>query len=94
MLVPTIPRPYTVAEVEADPVRLNSRLGTYTNFVNLLDLSAIATPSGMQRRWLPSSVTLDRPVRRRRGCSPAFAAAIQVGLRRINGRDRPGCSLT
>ena len=45
MLVPTAPRLYTVAEVEADPIRLNSRLGTYTNFVNLLDLCAIATPS-------------------------------------------------
>ena len=58
MLVPTIPRPYTVAEVEADPVRLNSRLGTYTNFVNLLDLSAFATPSGARTDGLPSSVTL------------------------------------
>ena len=46
MVVPTMPRPYTVAEVEADPIRLNSRLGTYTNFVNLLDLCAIAVPSG------------------------------------------------
>ena len=61
MLVPTIPRPYTVAEVEADPVRLNSRLGTYTNFVNLLDLSAFATPSGMRRDGLPSSLTLIGP---------------------------------
>jgi allophanate hydrolase len=58
MLVPTIPRLYTVAEVEGDPIRLNSRLGTYTNFVNLLDLSAIATPSGMRGDGLPSSVTL------------------------------------
>ncbi|HTR13304.1 MAG TPA: allophanate hydrolase [Roseiarcus sp.] len=58
MLVPTIPRPYTVAEVEADPIRLNSRLGTYTNFVNLLDLSAIAVPSGVRGDGLPSSVTL------------------------------------
>ena len=46
MAVPTMPRPYTVAEVEADPIRLNSRLGTYTNFVNLLDLAAIACPRG------------------------------------------------
>ena len=61
MLVPTIPRPYTVAEVLADPVRLNSRLGAYTNFVNLLDLSAIATPSGMRRDGLPSSLTLIGP---------------------------------
>ena len=61
MVVPTIPRPYTVAEVEADPVRLNSRLGTYTNFVNLLDLAAIACPSGMRGDGLPSSLTLIGP---------------------------------
>jgi allophanate hydrolase len=61
MLVPTIPRPYTIAEVEADPVRLNSQLGTYTNFVNLLDLAAFATPSGVRGDGLPSSVTLIGP---------------------------------
>ena len=61
MLVPTIPRPYTVADVEADPIRLNSRLGTYTNFVNLLDLAAFAAPSGMRGDGLPSSVTLIAP---------------------------------
>ena len=58
MVVPTMPRFYTVAEVEADPVRLNSRLGTYTNFVNLLDLCAIAVPAGVRGDGLPSSVTL------------------------------------
>ena len=61
MVTPTMPRPYTVAEVEADPFRLNTRLGTYTNFVNLLDLAAIATPSGMRSDGLPSSVTLIGP---------------------------------
>jgi allophanate hydrolase len=61
MLVPTAPRLYTVAEVEADPVRLNSRLGTYTNFVNLLDLCAIAVPSSLRGDGLPSSVTLIAP---------------------------------
>jgi len=61
MLVPTMPRFYTVAEVEADPVQLNSRLGTYTNFVNLLDLCAIAVPSGVRGDGLPSSVTLIGP---------------------------------
>ena len=76
MLVPTIPRPYTVAEVEADPVRLNSRLGTYTNFVNLLDLSAVATPSGMRADGLPSSVTLIGPAGAD-GLLAGFAAAIQ-----------------
>jgi allophanate hydrolase len=61
MLVPTAPRLYTIAEVEADPVRLNSRLGTYTNFVNLLDLCAIAVPSSLRGDGLPSSVTLIGP---------------------------------
>ena len=45
----------------ADPVQLNSRLGTYTNFVNLLDLAAIAVPSGMRGDGLPSSLTLIAP---------------------------------
>ena len=78
MVVPTIPRPYTVAEVEADPVRLNSRLGTYTNFVNLLDLSAFAVPSGMRDDGLPSSVTLIGPCGAD-GLLAGLAAAIQSG---------------
>ena len=61
MLTPTLPRIYTLAEVLDDPVRLNSRLGTYTNFVNLLDLAAFAVPSGMRGDGLPSSVTLIGP---------------------------------
>jgi allophanate hydrolase len=61
MVVPTMPRPYTIAEVEADPIRLNSNLGTYTNFVNLLDLCAIATPAGMRGDGLPSHLTLIGP---------------------------------
>jgi allophanate hydrolase len=77
MLVPTIPRPYTVVEVEADPVRLNSRLGTYTNFVNLLDLAAFATPSGMRGDGLPSSVTLIAPSGAD-GLIAGIAAAIQA----------------
>jgi allophanate hydrolase len=49
---------YTVAELEADPIVLNSNLGSYTNFVNLLDLSAISVPAGMRGDGLPSSLTL------------------------------------
>lgn len=58
LAVPTVPRFYTVAEVEADPVTLNSNLGTYTNFVNLLDLAAISVPAGRRSDGLPSSLTL------------------------------------
>jgi allophanate hydrolase len=77
MLVPTAPRVYTVAEVEADPVRLNSRLGTYTNFVNLLDLCAIAVPSTIRADGLPSSVTLIAPSGAD-GLIAGIAAAIQA----------------
>ncbi|RBP11208.1 allophanate hydrolase [Roseiarcus fermentans] len=77
MLVPTIPRLYTVAEVLAEPVLLNSRLGTYTNFVNLLDLCAIATPSGVRGDGLPSSVTLIAPAGAD-GLVAGLAAAIQA----------------
>src|SRR5262245_37239328 len=45
LMVPTIPAAYTIDEVEADPIGLNSRLGTYTNFVNLLDLAGVAAPA-------------------------------------------------
>ena len=76
MVVPTAPRLYTIAEVEADPIRLNSRLGTYTNFVNLLDLCAIAVPSGPRGDGLPSSVTLIAPARAD-GVIAGVAAAIE-----------------
>ena len=76
MLVPTLPRPYTLVEVEADPIRLNARLGTYTNFVNLLDLAAIAAPSGVRGDGLPSSVTLIGP-RGADGLLAGLAAEIQ-----------------
>ena len=58
LAVATVPRMYTVAEVEADPITLNSNLGTYTNFVNLLDLAAISVPVGRRSDGLPSSLTL------------------------------------
>lgn len=46
LLLPTAPSHYRIAEVLADPVALNTRLGTYTNFVNLLDFCAVAVPAG------------------------------------------------
>jgi len=61
LLLPTTPTIYRVQEVLADPLGLNSRLGTYTNFVNLLDLSALAIPSGFRKNGLPFGVTLVGP---------------------------------
>jgi allophanate hydrolase len=61
LAVPTIPTTYTIAAVEADPVELNRRLGTYTNFVNLLDLAAIAVPAGFRSDGMPMGITLIGP---------------------------------
>jgi len=61
ILTPTAGTIYRVAELEADPIRLNSNLGYYTNFMNLLDLSAIDMPAGFRSDGLPFGVTLFAP---------------------------------
>lgn len=58
MLLPSAPTIYTIAQMLADPVKLNSNLGLYTNFVNLMDLSALAVPAGFTAEGLPFGVTL------------------------------------
>jgi len=58
MVVPTAPSAYTIAQLRADPVALNTRLGTYTNFANLADLSALALPGGLRADGLPCGITL------------------------------------
>ncbi len=58
MLLPTAPSAYTVEQVLADPIELNSRNGTYTNFVNLLDMSGLAIPASMRGDGIPFGVTL------------------------------------
>jgi allophanate hydrolase len=58
LLTPTAGTIYRIAEVEADPIGLNSNLGYYTNFVNLLDLAAVAVPAGFRSDGLPFGVTL------------------------------------
>ena len=61
LLLPTAPTIYTVAQMQADPVVLNSNLGRYTNFVNLLDCCAVAIPAGFTPQGLPAGVTLIAP---------------------------------
>jgi allophanate hydrolase len=61
LLVPTMPTVYTVDQVLADPIQLNSRLGTYTNFVNLLDLAGLALPASMRPDGIPFGVTILAP---------------------------------
>ena len=58
LVTPTAGRHYTIAELLADPIRLNSNLGYYTNFMNLLDLAGVAFPVGFQEDGLPFGVTL------------------------------------
>jgi allophanate hydrolase len=57
LLVPTTPGHPTFAELDADPVGVNSRLGKYTNFVNLLGWCALALPAGRTAAGLPFGVT-------------------------------------
>lgn len=61
MLLPTAPSIYTIEAVNTDPIKLNGRLGRYTNFVNLLDLAAIAVPSGFTKAGLPFGVSFVAP---------------------------------
>ena len=60
LLTPTTTRHPTIAEVGEDPVGVNARLGTYTNFANLLDLAALAVPAGTVAT-LPFGIMLTGP---------------------------------
>ncbi len=60
-VMPTAGSIYTIEEIEQDPITLNSNLGYYTNFMNLLDCSAIALPVAITENNLPFGVTLFAP---------------------------------
>jgi allophanate hydrolase len=74
LMLPTAPTQYKVSEVLQDPVELNKRLGTYTNFVNLLDYCALAIPAGFTEEGLPFGVSL---------IAPAFSDGLLVRLARL-----------
>lgn len=61
MLLPTAGTTFTIAQMLADPIALNTCLGAYTNFVNLMDLAAIAVPAGFRPDGIPFGVTLIGP---------------------------------
>ncbi len=61
MMTPTTPTIYSIEQLEAQPIELNSKLGTYTNFMNLLDYAAIAMPTGFREDQLPTGVTFFAP---------------------------------
>jgi allophanate hydrolase len=83
LLLPTAPSVYECTEVAADNVRLNSRLGTYTNFVNLLDLCGLAIPALITADRKPYGVTFLAPSGRDgflAGLAQAFEAASRLPL--------------
>jgi allophanate hydrolase len=91
MLLPTAGTIYTKEAVEADPIQLNTNLGYYTNFVNLMDLAAVAVPAGFRSDGLPFGVSL---------IGPAFSDEGLLALaRRASDADAippptaPGCVL-
>jgi allophanate hydrolase len=89
LALPTTGTMYTHAAVAADPVRLNTNLGYYTNFVNLLDLAAVAVPAGFRPNGLPFGISLIGPAFADHGL---LAVADRFHRRSVvDGLQRPGC---
>ncbi|MCM1959174.1 allophanate hydrolase [Acinetobacter modestus] len=61
LIVPTSPTIYTIEQLQQNPIEYNAHLGTYTNFTNLADLSALALPAGFRADHLPFGITLIAP---------------------------------
>lgn len=61
LVVPTVGTTYTTAALASDPFTLNTNLGYYTNFVNLLDCCALAIPSGLYASGLPFGLSCIAP---------------------------------
>jgi allophanate hydrolase len=87
--VPSIPGFVTMAEISSDPIGPNSRLGTYTNFVNLLDLAAITVPTRPRSDGRPGSLTLLAP-----GGADARIASVARALHPLAGQKLGATGLT
>jgi allophanate hydrolase len=61
LVVPTTPTTFTRQQIAEEPIAYNTRLGTYTNFTNLLDLCGVAVPAGFKAERLPFGITLLGP---------------------------------
>lgn len=88
LLPTTFPAP-TLAEVEADPIGVNSRLGTWTNFANLCDLAAIAVPAGMLPDGRAVGVTLLGPAWSEGRLAPLADAIHRNAVIRVGATDLP-----
>jgi allophanate hydrolase len=96
LLVPTTPTLYTHAQIAEEPVLYNSRLGTYTNFVNLADLCAYALPGLPREDGMPAGITLIAKAGDD-DCLLALGAHIELELgatRGVTARVRAGASVT
>ena len=61
MVTPTAGTVYTIEQVQADPIQTNNNLGYYTNFMNLLDMAAIAVPTGFYANGIGFGITISAP---------------------------------
>ena len=61
IVTPTAGTIYTIEQIQSDPINLNSNLGYYTNFMNLLDCASVATPAGFLDNNLPFGITFVGP---------------------------------
>jgi allophanate hydrolase len=82
LLVPTTPTIFSVEEVLANPLELNTKLGIYTTFANLLDLTAVSVPAGFRQDGLPAGITLLGPA----GSDARIAALADAHHGRLGGK--------
>ncbi|WP_253249980.1 allophanate hydrolase [Rhodococcus sp. BUPNP1] len=81
LLLPTTTEHPTIAAVQADPIAINRRMGTYTNFCNLLDMAAVAVPGAPTAAGEPFGVMV---------VVPAFGDQVAVDVAAaLNGVDAP-----